>query len=85
MIVENKMEKEKFIELLKKHSDAAGVFRGRFVRYGSGEDYWSYVRPAIDCFEPTIDLSKPGVVRYISYSEQQEYSYEEFAKKYFLA
>lgn len=79
------MTKNDFIELLKKHSDAAGVFRGRFVRYGSGEDYWSYVRPAVDCFEPSIDLSDGETVRYLQYgSEEERYSYEDFADKYFL-
>jgi hypothetical protein len=78
------MKKPEFIELLKSHAKSAGPFRGRFVSY-EDEDYWSYVRPAVDCFEPSIDLSRSGVVRYVQYgSKEEEYSYEDFAKKYFL-
>ena len=78
------MTKIEFIELIKRHSKSAGPFGGRFESYGD-EDYWSYVRPAVDCFEPLIDLRFEGKVRYIQYgSKEEEYSYEDFAKKYFL-
>lgn len=80
------MNKIEFINFLKKHAENAGVYRGRFVPYSnSNEDYWSYVRPAVDCFEPTINLSKDGVVEYVNYGDKTEfYTYEDFIKFYKL-
>lgn len=78
------MTKEEFIALLRLRLESCGVSGGRFEPYGS-EDFWSYVRPAVDCFEPTINLEKDGVVEYVSYGKEPEsFTYEEFAKKYNL-
>jgi|LauGreDrversion4_2_1035121.scaffolds.fasta_scaffold04865_11 hypothetical protein len=79
------MTKEDFINLLKHHAEKAGVFRGRFVQYSENEDSWSYVRPAVDCFEPTISLVKEGYVLYWNMEKNPvEYTYVEFAKLYYL-
>lgn len=78
------MTKNEFIQLLRNRINTAGVFGGRFEPYGS-EDHWSYVRPAVDCFEATINLETEGVVEYISYGGVSEnFTYEEFAGKYNL-
>ena len=80
------MTKSDFIELLKSHTDNAGSSRGRFVTYGQDENNWSYVRTAVDCFEPTISLNKEGVVEYWNYGSETPdvYTYEDFAKMYYL-
>lgn len=80
------MTKSDFIELLKSHADNAGSGRGRFVTYGRDENNWSYVRPAVDCFEPTISLNKEGVVEYWNYGSETPdvYTYEDFVKMYYL-
>ena len=78
------MTKSEFITLLRQRIKTVGVFGGRFEPYGN-EDHWSYVRPAVDCFEPTINLEKDGVVEYLSYGGKLEiFTYEDFAKKYHL-
>lgn len=78
------MTKSEFIALLRQRIKTAGVFGGRFEPYGS-EDHWSYVRPAVDCFEPTINLGKDGIVEYVNYGKDAEtFTYEEFAEKYNL-
>lgn len=79
------MTKNDFIELLKRHAEKAGVFGGRFVQFQDNEDSWSYVRPAVDCFEPTISLVKEGQVLYWNMEKNpKEYTYEEFARFYYL-
>jgi hypothetical protein len=89
------MKKEEFIEILLTHADNAGVFGGRFNRThknadgSENNDFWSYRRPAVDCFEPSINLSVDGQVSYENYSgfdnvEPEIYSYEDFLKKYFI-
>lgn len=83
------MTKEEFIQILQDHASKAGVFGGRFVRYGDNDDGWSYTRPAIDCFEPTIDLSTEGQIKYLTYmgfgdAKTETYTYNEFIDKYFL-
>ena len=78
------MTQVEFVNLLRDRRSAAGVFGGRFEPYGS-EDHWSYVRPAVDCFEPTINLEKEGVVEYLTYGGVPEFfTYEDFARKYKL-
>jgi hypothetical protein len=79
------MTKSEFITLLRQRIKTAGVFGGRFEPYGGSEDHWSYVRPAVDCFEPTINLEKDGVVEYVNYGGKPEiFTYEDFANKYKL-
>jgi hypothetical protein len=79
------MTKEDFINLLKRRGENASVSGGRFVRYQENEDSWSYVRPAVDCFEPTISLVKENCVLYWTMEKNPvEYTYEEFAKLYYL-
>lgn len=79
------MTKSEFIALLRQRIKSAGVFGGRFEPYAGSEDHWSYVRPAVDCFEPTINLEKDGVVEYVNYGKVPEtFTYEDFAKKYNL-
>ena len=82
----NYMTKSDFIELLKSHADNAGSSRGRFITYGQNENNWSYVRPTVDCFEPTINLTKEGSVEYWNYGSETPdvYTYEDFAKMYYL-
>jgi hypothetical protein len=83
------MNKIEFIALLDKAHKDAGLFKGRFNR--TSNDIWQYNRPAIDCFEPSIDLSVDGVVKYISYKgftdveSVKEYTYKEFSELYHLA
>lgn len=83
------MTKQEFIQILQDHATKAGVFGGRFVRYSDNDDSWSYTRPAIDCFEPTIDLSTEGQVKHLTYmgfgdAKTETYTYDEFIDKYFL-
>lgn len=80
------MTKRDFIDLLRARARNAGVFGGRFEPFNGDEDSWSYVRPAVDCFEPTISLKKDGVVEYLNYGKEEPevYTYEEFAEKYRL-
>lgn len=83
------MTKQGFIQILQDHANKAGVFGGRFVRYSDNDDSWSYTRPAIDCFEPTIDLSTEGQVKHLTYmgfgdAKTETYTYDEFIDKYFL-
>jgi hypothetical protein len=83
------MTKQEFIQILQNHASNASIFGGRFVRYGDNDDNWSYTRPAVDCFEPTIDLSIEGQVKYLTYmgfdlDKTETYTYDEFIDKYFL-
>ena len=79
------MTKSEFINLLKRRAENAGVSGGRFVQYSENEDSWSYVRPTVDCFEPTISLVKEGYVLYWNMEKSTvEYTYDEFAKLYYL-
>lgn len=83
------MTKQEFIQILQNHASNAGIFAGRFVRYSDNDDNWSYTRPAVDCFEPTIDLSTEGQVKYLTYmgfdlDKTETYTYDEFINKYYL-
>ena len=78
------MEKNEFIEILNNHAENADIFGGRFVMSKDDNNIWLYVRPAIDCFEPIIDLSTDGVVKHIEYLKTEIYDYYEFIKKYYL-
>ncbi len=83
------MTKQEFIQILQDHASNAGVFGGRFVKFSDNDDSWSYTRPAVDCFEPTIDLSIEGQVKYLTYvgfdlDKTETYTYDEFIDKYFL-
>ena len=83
------MSKEYFIKLLKEHASRASVFGGRFVCISSDENHWKYERPAVDALEPSIDLSKDGVVLYspnVGFGDNtiEEISYEDFIIKYKL-
>ncbi len=83
------MSKDEFIEKLKKHAASVGIFEGRFVCLSNDENYWKYERPAIDVLEPSIDLSKDGIVlfsRNIDFCENiiEEISYDDFITKYKL-
>ena len=84
------MNKKEFINLLVEYGKKAEIFQGRFVKLLSHSDeYWIYVRPAVDCLEPSIDLTKNGKVIYENYTgfssvEAIEYTYEEFITKYHL-
>ena len=83
------MTKQEFIQILNDHASKAGVFGGRFVRFNNNDDNWAYTRPAVDCFEPTIDLSTEGEVKYLTYNgfedgKTETYTYDEFIDKYFL-
>jgi hypothetical protein len=88
------MIKQEFIDILLKHEATAGLFQGRFSRTynqdGSmNDDFWDYNRPAVDCFEPSINLSADGHVLYENYDgftnvEPKVYTYEEFIQLYNL-
>ncbi len=83
------MTKEEFIQILQDHASKAGVFGGRFVRFSDNDDNWAYTRPAVDCFEPTIDLSTENQVKHLTYmgfdvDKTETYTYDEFIDKYFL-
>lgn len=83
------MSKEYFIKLLKEHASRASVFGGRFVCISSDENYWKYERPAVDALEPSIDLSKDGIVLYspnVGFGDNnvEEINYEDFVIKYKL-
>jgi hypothetical protein len=83
------MIKEEVIKLLKEHASKASVFGGRFVCLSSDENHWKYERPAVDALEPSIDLSKEGIVLYspnVGFGDNvvEEISYEDFITKYKL-
>lgn len=84
------MSKEELIKVLKEHASRASIFGGRFVCiYTNDENHWKYERPAVDALEPSIDLSKDGIVLYSSnvgfgINKVEEISYEDFITKYKL-
>ena len=78
------MGKNGFIEILNNHAENADIFDGRFVISKDDNNIWTYVRPAIDCLEPFIDLSVDSIVKYIDYLKLETYDYYEFIKKYYL-
>lgn len=83
------MTKEQLIELLSEHAKKAGVFGNRFVSVTSDNNRWVYHRPAVDCLEPSIDLSTEGLVLYkpnVGFGDNtiKEISYEDFVTKYNL-
>lgn len=84
------MEKKEFIELLNKFEKKTKLFDNRFTRkYDNNDDYWVYSRPAIDCIEPEINLTKEYIVEFIQLDFNStntiiEYTYDEFITKYNL-
>ena len=83
------MSKEELIKTLKEHASRASIFGGRFVCISNDENHWKYERPAVDVLEPSIDLSKDGIVLYSSnvgfgINKVEEISYEDFITKYKL-
>ena len=91
------MTKQEFIDLLISLEADKGIFQGRFYRPSKfinssfNNDHWVYVRPAVDCMEPSIDLTVDGEVKYYNYesfinseNDSKIYTYEEFIKLYHL-
>lgn len=83
------MNKQEFIEVLKEHASRASIFGGRFVCISNDENHWKYERPAVDTLEPSIDLSKDGVILYspnvgFGNNKVEEISYKDFITKYKL-
>ena len=84
------MEKKEFIELLNNFEKKTKLFDNRFTRkYENNDDYWVYSRPAIDCIEPEINLTKEYIVEFIQLDFNStntiiEYTYDEFITKYNL-
>jgi len=83
------MIKEEFIKLLKEHASRATIFGGRFISISDNGNHWKYERPAVDALEPSIDLSKEGIVLYspnVGFGNNvvEEISYEDFITKYKL-
>jgi len=84
------MEKKEFVELLNNFEKKTKLFNNRFTRkYDNNDDYWVYSRPAIDCIEPEINLTKEYVVEFIQLDFNNtntiiEYTYDEFITKYNL-
>ena len=82
------MLKQDFINILIEKENNTSIFQGRFSRtYTNSDEHWTYIRPAVDCMEPTIDLSKDGVVMYINFCgfdscEKTELTYYEFLNLY---
>lgn len=83
------MTREEFIQILTKHAKDTGLFGNRFVSVTSDNKRWVYHRPAVDCLEPSIDLSLEGLVLYrpnLGFGDEtiEEISYEDFIEKYKL-
>lgn len=84
------MEKKEFIELLNNFEKKTKLFDNRFSKkYDNSDDYWVYNRPAIDCIEPEINLTKEYIVEFIQLDFNNtntiiEYTYDEFITKYNL-
>ena len=85
------MDKQELIELLIKKESEASEFASRFVRTHKNHDktwfndWWTFITPCIDCFEPQLDLSVEGIAK-ISVTEEEPklYTYEELVKGYRL-
>ena len=83
------MTKEELIKILNEHAKQSGLFGNRFVSVTSDGNRWVYHRPAVDCLEPSIDLSLEGLVLYRpnnSFGDEtiEEINYEDFIEKYKL-
>ena len=83
------MTKEELIKILNEHAKKSGLFGNRFVSVTSDNNRWVYHRPAVDCLEPSIDLSTEGLVLYRpnnNFGDEtiEEISYEDFIEKYKL-
>ena len=83
------MNKEEFIALLDKTDKESGKYwLPRFTRtWSNRDDHWTYVRPHVDGFEPSIDLSTKNSVSYEYYNGVDDvepiiFTYEEFIEKY---
>lgn len=83
------MTKEELIKILNEHAKKSGLFGNRFVSVSSDGNRWVYHRPAVDCLEPSIDLSTEGLVLYkpnVGFGDNsvEEISYKDFVKKFKL-